>query len=277
MTLSPPHPETDLTRLCAALEAEQDELDTVFAGLADKDFAAPTPAAGWDVRDQLVHLAFGEGLAALAVHDPAAFAERLGGLMSDVEGAIAAVHAEARTRPVSELLDWWRQERARTRAGLASLAAAARVAWAGPEMSAPNFTRARLMETFAHGQDVRDALGIPRQPAERLYEVAALGVRTRRFAYQLRGMTMPVEEIRVTLSGPGGPRTWGPVDAPASVMGTVLDFCLVVTRRRHPHDTGLRLAGAAAVEWMDIAQAYLGPPEDHRPPGTFPVSPTAGA
>ena len=44
----------------------------------------------------------------------------------------------------------------------------------------------------------------------------------------------------------------------------------VVTRRRHVADTDLVTEGEAAREWMEIAQAFAGPPGPGRRPGQFP-------
>ncbi len=63
---------------------------------------------------------------------------------------------------------------------------------------------ARLMETWAHGQDVADALGVTRRPTDRLRHVAHIGVRARDFAYHVNGLTPPAEEFRVELVGPSG-------------------------------------------------------------------------
>ena len=54
-----------------------------------------------------------------------------------------------------------------------------------------------------------------------------------------------------------------------SVTGSALDFCLVVTQRRHLADTDLVVRGPLAEEWMSIAQAFAGPPGEGRAPGQF--------
>ncbi len=139
-------------------------------------------------------------------------------------------------------------------------------------MAARSFITARLMETWAHGQDVADALGIDRRPSARLRHVAHLGVRARPFSYAVNGLTMPDADVAVRLIGPDGePWQWGPSDAnpPNMVSGSALDFCLVVTQRRHLADTTLTIAGDAAVEWMAIAQAFAGGPGAGRLPGQF--------
>ena len=71
-------------------------------------------------------------------------------------------------------------------------------------MSAVSFATARLMETWAHGQDVVDALGAHREPTDRLRHVAHIGVRARPFSYVTNGREMPEGEVRVELRSPVG-------------------------------------------------------------------------
>jgi uncharacterized protein (TIGR03084 family) len=139
--------------------------------------------------------------------------------------------------------------------------AGTKIPWYGPPMSAPSLATARLMETWAHGEDVAAALGVTRTPTERLRHVAYLGFRTRTFAFLSRGLAAPDQEVRVELTGPGGALwTFGPDDATERVTGPGLDFCLLVTRRRHRDDLALVADGAGADRWLDIAQAFAGPP-----------------
>ena len=120
---------------------------------------------------------------------------------------------------------------------------------------------ARLMETWAHGQDVADTLGVDRQPTDRLRHVAHIGVRARDYAYLVNGLTPPAEEFRVELAGPSGDSwTWGPEQATQRVTGPALDFCLLVTQRRHRDDLAVLAEGADAEQWLTIAQAFAGPP-----------------
>ena len=135
-------------------------------------------------------------------------------------------------------------------------------------MSAASSLTARLMETWAHTQDIADALGVSREPTARLRHVAHIGVGARAYSYAVNH--------RPTPAGPGaggaGPaarrraQCWiraGPrLDdaAPDRVSGPALDFCLLVTQRRHRDDLDLVIDGPAATEWMSIAQAFAGPP-----------------
>jgi len=134
-------------------------------------------------------------------------------------------------------------------------------------MSAMSFATARLMETWAHGQDVRDALGREPDVTARLRHVADLGVRTRPFAYGARGVDLPDAGVRVELVGVDDEAwVWGPEGVEDEVRGPALDFCLVVTQRINPADTALTVSGRWANDWLGIAQAFAGPATDTRPP-----------
>jgi uncharacterized protein (TIGR03084 family) len=253
--------------ICADFAAEADDLDAIVS--ADGvDLRTPTPAPGWSVRDQISHLRYFDRCALLALVDPEAFAAEAERLIASGDTQ-HSVEAGLRMDP-ADLLMSWRVDRqllideARTRDP------AERVPWYGPPMSARSFVTARLMETWAHGQDIVDALGVHRQPTDRLRHVAHIGVRARPFSYFVHGREMPDVEIRVELVGPRGDAwEWGPEGAADRVTGTALDFCLVVTQRRHPDDVGLDITGEAAAEWISIAQAFAGPAGAGRRPGQF--------
>jgi uncharacterized protein (TIGR03084 family) len=123
------------------------------------------------------------------------------------------------------------------------------------------------METWAHGQDIADTLGIERPATGRLRHVAYLGIRSLPYSYSVNGLPQPDAPIRVELAAPdGGEWTWGPAAAADRVSGTALDFCLVVTQRRHRSDTGLVITGETATQWIGIAQAFAGAAGPGRPP-----------
>jgi uncharacterized protein (TIGR03084 family) len=117
------------------------------------------------------------------------------------------------------------------------------------------------METWAHGLVVHEALGATPEITDRIRHVAHLGVRTRDFAFASRGLPVPTEEFRIDLTAPSGDLwSWGPEDAGQTVTGPAYDFCRVVTQRIHPADTALVATCAAAATWLNIAQAFAGPP-----------------
>jgi uncharacterized protein (TIGR03084 family) len=251
--------------LLTDLGAEEAALDRVVAGLDERGWSTPTPAEGWDVRDSIAHLAFTEDLALLAMTDPDWFAVRLQEL-EDAPNLDELLVGPGRSMSGDAVLGWWRKDRAGLLARLEGLGPRDRIPWFEGPMSAMSFATARLMETWAHGQDVRDALGQPPEVSARLRHVADLGVRTRPFSYGVRGLDLPDPAVRVELDGPDGEAwSWGDADADDRVRGPALDFCLVVTQRVNPADTALEVRGGAARDWLGIAQAFAGSPTDHRP------------
>lgn len=253
--------------ICDDLEAEHADLDAIVATASPADLERLTPAVGWAVRDQISHLWVFDVRAAMAVRDPDAFEADKAMLFG--EGGDPSVPA-GRALGALELIEQWRVERRAMVAVLRALDPKARIPWYGPAMGARSFATARLMETWAHGQDVADALGVTRVPTDRLRHVAHIGVGARAFSYATNGREVPEGAIRVELTGPNGDTwTWGPADAADVVSGPALDFCLVVTQRRHVDDTAVAVTGPLAADWIAIAQAFAGPPGSGRKSGQF--------
>lgn len=252
------------------LRAESDDLDRLVRGLGPEGWATPTPSPGWTIAHQVAHLAWTDDIALLAATSPDGFqaAVQRAAAAGAFEAHIDRSAADGAARP--DLLAHWRERRATLATTLEGVPHGLKLPWFGPPMSAMSMATARLMETWAHGQDVADALGVIRAPTPRLRHVAHLGVRTRDFAYVVRERPRPGEQFRVDLSGPAGALwTWGPADAAQRVVGPAIDFCLLVTQRRHRDDLALTAEGADADAWLDIAQAFAGPPGNGRSPGQF--------
>ncbi|MFI6514704.1 TIGR03084 family metal-binding protein [Spirillospora sp. NPDC050679] len=257
----------DLSTLLSDLAAEGDSLDALVAPLPDGGWAMPTPAAGWTVAHQVAHLAWTDRQTIAAATDAAAFDAVLADAIADPGGFVEAGAAEGAAEPPAALLEDWRAGRRKVLDALAEVMPGVKLPWFGPPMSAASMATARLMETWAHGQDVADALGVERAPTARLRHVAHIGVRTRDFSYLNRGLEPPADPFHVILTGPGGEVwTWGPDDGPQSVTGTALDFCLLVTQRRNRADLALTAEGPDADRWLDLAQAFAGPPGPGRAP-----------
>lgn len=258
-----------MTALCEDLAAEHAALDSIVAGLDEAGWNRPTPAEGWAVRDHIAHLAYADVAAYLAAVDPEAFA-RDNAVVPREERQQRQL-AISRAMSGAYLLHWWRLSRAATVDAFRRLEPKARLPWFGPPMSAASFATARLQETWGHGQDVADALGVTRAATERLRQVAHLGVITRGFSFTNQDRPAPAEDVRVELLSPAGATwSWGDAHAANRVAGPALDCCLVVTRRRHVADTRLDVRGPVAEEWMRRAQAFAGPPGAGRKPGQFP-------
>jgi uncharacterized protein (TIGR03084 family) len=267
------------------LRVEGGGLDRLVAGLpqsateapgGDGSWAAVTPAPGWTVAHQIAHLAWTDQRALLAVRDEDAFRREVEEALTSVPGGASLTRfvdegaVMGAAEPPGVLLAQWRSGRNALAEALAALPQGRRIPWYGPPMGAAGMATARLMETWAHGEDVAAALGVRREPTARLRHVARLGVRTRDFAYAVHGLTPPGEPFRVELADPTGGRTawtYGPEDAAQRVTGPALDFCLLVTQRVHRDDTALRAEGTEAEQWLGIAQAFAGEPGSGRQPG----------
>jgi uncharacterized protein (TIGR03084 family) len=257
----------DPVELLTDLAAEGTALEAVVAGLEDTAWLLPTPADGWTIAHSIAHLAWTDRQAEQAARDPETFRQAAAGAAPDaLTRAVDAAAAEGATSAPEQLLARWKAGRAALAEALASLPPGARLPWFGPPMSVASMATARLMETWAHGLDVTDALGLAPTASPRLRHVAHIGVRTRDFAFAQRGLPAPAEPFHVELTAPDGSTwTWGPEDASQRVTGPALDFCLRVTRRRHRADLAVRATGADADRWLDIAQAFAGPAGEDRP------------
>lgn len=248
---------TDVREVAADLQAEQAALDAIVGELRDEQWALDTPSPGWTVADQIGHLTYFDGTAALAVTDPDAFTASIQDLLAAADGGATLTLGRGRT-PAQQLAAW-RANRQHLAEVAATLTDDQRVVWYGPSMGAKSFLTARLMECWAHGQDIADAVGADRAPTDRVRHIAQLGFITRGWSYKNRGMEVPEGEVRVELVGPSGD-VWryGPEHATDVVRGPAIDFCLVVTQRRHVDDTDLAVTGELARDWMERAQAFAG-------------------
>lgn len=259
-----------MKEICTDLAKEYEELDNIVAALDESGWGVMTPAEGWTVKDQIRHLAYYDERAKLALTEPEAFAQHLSDITMDPEGHREALEKVGKELAVPELLNWWRQERRALLDALILLDRKARLRWYGPPLSALSFATARIMETWAHGQDVADALGIERVPTDRLRHIAHLGVATFGWSYTNRQMKVPDSPVRVEITSPSGELwTWGPEKAKDIVKGSAVDFCLVVVQRRNLADTQLVVKGTTARQWMSIAQTYAGQPGAGRKPEMF--------
>ena len=261
--------------LCVDLVAETEVLTEClaegFRRLGSSSGDTPTPAAGWNVRDQIAHLQFFDQAVTTAVLDPDRFVAERAQLAADPRGVAEAVAAQTRAISLQEVEVKFADARAALMKAFLSADPATRVPWYGPEMSLGAALTARIMETWAHGQDVFDAFGLVHPVTRALRQVAHIGVRALPNSYRTRGLEVPTDPVRVELiaDASGDVWTWGEPDASNRVSGPAVDFCLVVTQRRHVDDTALVREGPVATEWMSIAQAFAGGAGAGRTPGQF--------
>ena len=270
-----------LPDLVTDLRAEHAALDEVVSALSPAGWTSSTPSPGWTVADQIAHLTYFDGTATTAITQPDDFRAANAGLfavLADGGGDMDELTLSwSRGLEASELLARWRANRSRLLDAAASLDDGTRVAWYGPSMGAKSFLTARLMETWAHGQDVVDAVGASREPTDRLRHIAQLGVITRTWSFTNRGLPAPEGRVLVELDAPSGDVwRWNDDATDGAVRGSAVDFCLVVTQRRHVDDTALRTQGEAARAWMERAQAFAGAPTDGPSPMSHGADPPGG-
>lgn len=247
--------------IVADLRAESDDLDALIAELPPERWAADTPAPGWTIAHQVAHLLWTDQVAFTAVTDEPGFTEILGRAGQNPTGFVDAAAEELAVLPPAQLLADWRSARSALHEALTAVADGRKLPWFGPPMSAASMATARLMETWAHGLDVADALGVVRTPTARLRSIAHIGVRTRDYAYAVNGLTPPAEPFHVKLTAPDGALwTWGPADAAQQVVGSAEHFCMLVTQRRALSTLDVEAVGPDAERWLTIAQAFAGPP-----------------
>jgi uncharacterized protein (TIGR03084 family) len=257
----------ELSEMLADLAAESTDLDRLVADLPSSGWARPTPAAGWTIAHQIAHLAWTDHASTLAITDPDGFTALLATALEDPTTYVDRGAEEFLVQPAA-LLARWRRGRRGLSDALTAVPAGQRIPWYSTAMSPVSMATARIMETWAHGLDVAEALGVTREPTARLRHIAHLGHRTLGHSFLTHGRPAPAQPVRLSLDAPDGSLwTFGPDGADDAVSGPALDFCLLVTQRRHRSELALVAKGPVAEEWLDVAQAFAGPPGTGRTPG----------
>jgi uncharacterized protein (TIGR03084 family) len=251
--------DADLSSLLDALEAEQTSLQAELHDLSADDWFRPTPAKGWDVRDTVAHLADIDEIAIdTCVGGPRPLNDFAESLASPEDTTLWGV-LRGRRRAGRDVLAWWEDTSARERDVLGRLEPTERVPW-GIGMRTPSLVTARLMETWAHGLDVRTALGLPIVDSDALRHVAWLSYRALPYAFSLAGRDQPPGDLRVELTSPSGDETWtyGPAGAPNRITGPAGEFCRLFVQRMARHDArNLVAEGDGAVAALEVARAFL--------------------
>jgi uncharacterized protein (TIGR03084 family) len=257
----------DLSELVDHLTVETNELLDVLDPAPSSAWTTQTPSTGWDVADQISHLAYFDHAATTSILDVVAFGELREEAIRRGVALCDDVAATYRGTEPSVLLDWWRVARAEMVDAMLKAGPSRRVPWYGPDFSVASALTGRIMETWAHGQDIYDALGIAHPMTAALYDVARLCARTRANSFVSRGLPIPDGDVTVVLDAPDGSSWRFGDDAAEAIRGSAVEFCLVATQRRNVSDTGLVAEGDGARSWLDVAQAFAGPPGTGRAPG----------
>jgi uncharacterized protein (TIGR03084 family) len=252
---------------------ECDALHALLATAEDSDWSRPTQFKAWTLDDILGHLHLFDLAALATLEGPEGFANFLadsrrfraeGGSMREYTR-----HWLGALRNRSLLAKWFETSGEVARCFLA-VDPALRVNWGpGPAMSARSLISARQMEVWAHGQAAYDLLDVERVEADRLHNVAVMGVNTFGWSFTNRKLEKPSKKPHVRLVSPSGAIwTWNDPDPECLVEGTAVDFCRVVAQTRNVADARLKVVGDVARTWMSIAQCFAGPPEAPPAPGS---------
>jgi enediyne biosynthesis protein E11 len=252
------------------LVTEADELDEMLAGLDENQWTTATPAPGWTVAHQVAHLASTYRLATLSAADPEGFKALTAQLSDDFDANVAGALANYLGDPPQVLFSRWKDERATAVKALAALPLDQVVPWLVRPLTAGILAGAGMMELFAHGQDIADAVGVTPVRTDRVRHLVEFAVRTWDFGYLARDLTPPDTQFWFELTAPSGAVwTFGPENAMQTITGPAVDLCLLATRRRHHADLDIVAQGPDAEAWLDIAQCYRGTPGAGRRPGQF--------
>lgn len=252
---------TILEDVLSDLAAESLQLDSWVAGLRAAGWETVTTPEGWTVTHQIAHLHWTDQASLTAITDPREFGRQMKAAAANPAGFVDEATEELALIPTTELLAGWRDGRVALDAALREVPGGEKIPWYGPPMSPTSMATARIMETWAHGHDVGEALGLTIPKTSRVKHVCHIGVRVRAFAHLVRGEQSPEVDVRVELIGPDGDLwTWGPEDAAERVTGSGYDFALLATRRRHLDDVDVHSQGQNAAHWLTIVQAFAGMP-----------------
>lgn len=266
-----------LDGVLADLQEESAYVESLLADLDEAGWRTATPAEGWDVATTIAHLLWTDessvkAIAGTLLVNGEADKEPWDALVmeafADPTGFVdTAALTIAKTHTGAELLERWQASKAALAAALRTVPDGQKLMWFGPPMAPASMATARLMETWAHGLDLADAVGAPHSVTDRIRHVASIGFRTRNFAFAQNGLEAPAEPIRLELVLPSGePLVFGPEDATQTVTGSAYDFAALATQRVHRDDTDLVATGADAETWLTIAQAFAGPAGGGRAP-----------
>lgn len=256
--------------VAAAFRRETAALSETLAGLNEHEWALPTPAERWTVTDQVAHLTFVFDLAMTACLAPTEFTARTAAV-AQVGFQAAVEHGLAEYGGGGPHAVY---ERFRVAAALAAraleLTSAETVPWLVNPLSPATLGMAGMLETFAHGQDVRDTVDAAVTRTDDLAYLVHFIAHTRDFGYLSHDRQPPEEEFRFEANLPSGRvLTVGPAEASQVVRGSAEDLALLASRRRHNGDLGIEVTGDDAQAWLEIAQAYRGPAGTGRRPRQF--------
>lgn len=254
-----------MREILSDLVAEQQALDQFLQRINERQWTLPTSAPGWSIKDTVSHLAYAERFAAQAIEEGAAAIKKA--KITDLETWTAIGVAEGREMRYQQVIEWWRNSRADVVDALSRMDGSDRVPWIAGDMSARAFATLRLMETWAHGLDVKDAMdGLltfdeeeddPIADTSRIRHIAWLGHRMLPYAFSEAGEDFPKGGIRLELMGPRYARwVYGPEDAEDVIKGIAGEWCRIAVHRLDYGATSLKAEGENAEIALQVVRTY---------------------
>jgi uncharacterized protein (TIGR03084 family) len=251
------------------LRAEGADFYAFLGSLSDEDWHKPTPFKGWTPHDVMAHLHMGDWMAVLSMTDEPEF-DRVLEKRRQIKDKAMKGSDEVGPKMLAgaAIRDQWYGYFQSLCDELGKRDPKGRVKWVGPSMSVRMCATARQMETWAHAQDIYDMLQAPRIHADRIKNIAEIGVRTYGWTFVNRGEEPPGPAPFVRITAPSGEVwQWGEENAENKVEGSALEFCQVVTQGRNISDVNLAVVGEPATKWMAVAQCFAGDPKEPPAPG----------
>jgi len=247
---------------------ESEALYALLAPLSESELQTKTAFKGWTLNDVVGHLFIWNQAAELTLRDSEAFKKFFkevissGSLRAFEQKKLSSLHGQA-------LVKAWREQFLAMSELYGKADPSHRVKWAGPDMTVRSKITARLMETWAHGQEIYDQLGQIRKCEDRIQNIVILGVNTFGWTYKVSGLKVPGAMPYLRLESPSGQLwTFGEPSTDECIEGMAEEFCQVVTQTRNIADTDLKVVGPTAQDWMSRAQCFAGGPETPPAPGT---------
>ncbi|MET0190219.1 MAG: maleylpyruvate isomerase family mycothiol-dependent enzyme [Pseudonocardia sediminis] len=247
------------------LAEQHADLEGLLVPLGPEYWSRPSPdCPGWTVADLVLHLAQADewAMAGPTEGNAAAAARMAGGPPSPGEttdDTVGRMVAHERGGPAETVLTRWRESSRALREFLLARDPREPLPWIYGDLPARTLATTRLVECWIHTRDVANALGATAHDGDQLWHVARLAWRTLPFvATQAGRPAIAPESVHLDLTPPGGGDRWtfGPADAPTSISGTALDFCLVAARRVDPSATALVAHGPDAEAALSLVRTW---------------------
>ena len=252
-----------------------DESYQLLKSLADikpKNYYIKTQFKNWSINDVLGHLHIFNNAANVALNSDSEFQKFFTPIESALKNGYSLIEAQKpwlKDLTGLQLLNAWWDGCETVAQTYRNTDPKKRIKWVGPEMSARSSITARQMETWAHGQEIFDVLGVIRSEGDRIKNIAHMGVSTFEWTFKNRNLEVPLEKPFVKLKAPSGRVwEWNDLNSQSSVMGKAVDFASVVTQTRNVKDTEITTRGCSAKVWMKFAQCFAGPPSNPPSPGS---------